>query len=68
VSTSRGSLDRALDQARAGDRWGFDALFRATGAAVAGYLRARGVRDPEGLANDVFVRAFRTLDAFEGDG
>ncbi|HYL53045.1 MAG TPA: RNA polymerase sigma factor [Acidimicrobiia bacterium] len=68
MSTSRGSLDRALDQARAGDPRGFDALFRATGAAVAGYLRARGVRDPEGLANDVFVRAFRTLDTFEGDG
>jgi len=68
VTTSRGSLDGALEQARAGSERGFDELFRATGAAVAGYLRARGVRDPDGAANDVFVRAFRTLHTFEGDG
>jgi RNA polymerase sigma factor (sigma-70 family) len=68
VSTSRRSLDGALDQARAGSDQGFDELFRATGPAVAGYLRARGVGDPEGVANDVFVRAFRTLHTFQGDG
>ncbi len=68
MTTSRGSLDGALEQARAGSERGFDELFRATGAAVAGYLRARGVHDPEGVANDVFVRAFRTLHTFQGDG
>jgi RNA polymerase sigma-70 factor (ECF subfamily) len=68
VTTSRGSLDGALEQARAGSERGFDELFRATGATVAGYLRARGVRDPDGVANDVFVRAFRTLHTFQGDG
>jgi len=39
-----------------------------TGAAVARYLRRRGVSDPEGLADEVFVRALRTLQTFEGDG
>ncbi len=68
MTTTRRSLDRALDRARAGEAQGFEELFRATGAAVAGYLRARGVSDPEGVANDVFVRAFRTLHTFEGDG
>ena len=68
MTTSRGSLDGALEQARAGSERGFDELFRTTGAAVAGYLRARGVRDPDGVANDVFVRAFRTLHTFQGDG
>jgi RNA polymerase sigma-70 factor (ECF subfamily) len=68
MSEVRADLDHALDQARAGDPWGFDALFRATGTAVVGYLRARGVPDPDGLANDVFVRAFRAIASFEGDG
>jgi len=62
-----GSLDAALDRARAGDPSGFDALFRAHGAAVVGYLRARAVADPEDLANEVFVRAFRTVHTVQGD-
>ena len=64
----RRSLDGALERARAGDARGFDELFGATGAAVAGYLRGRGVGDPDGVANEVFVRAFRTLHTFQGDG
>ena len=60
-------LDCALDAARAGDGRGFDALFRATAPAVVGYLRARNVSDPDGLANDVFLRAFRTIHTFTGD-
>jgi RNA polymerase sigma-70 factor (ECF subfamily) len=63
----RADLERALMRARAGDARGFDALFRTFGGAVAGYVRARKVDDPEGIANDVFVRAFRTIDRFEGD-
>ena len=68
MTTTGGGLDAALERARAGDSRGFDELFHATGAAVAGYLRARGAGDPEGLANDVFVRAFGTLRRFQGDG
>ncbi len=64
---ARVNLDHALDRARAGDARGFDELFRATGAAVAGYLRSRGASDPDGIANEVFVRAFRTLHTFKGD-
>lgn len=64
---TRVNLDDALDRARAGEARGFDELFRATGAAVAGYLRSRGVSDPDGIANEVFVRAFRTLHTFTGD-
>jgi RNA polymerase sigma-70 factor (ECF subfamily) len=61
-------LDDALDRARAGDPRGFDTLFRSTGAAVAGFLRARNVTDPDGLANEVFLRVFRKIDCFEGNG
>jgi RNA polymerase sigma-70 factor (ECF subfamily) len=57
----------AIEAARAGDQRGFAALFGAFGAPIAGYLRGRGVSDPEGLANEVFVRAFRTLETFRGD-
>ena len=43
-------------------------LFRATGASVVGYLRVRHVEDPDGLANEVFVRAFRMIHTFQGGG
>jgi RNA polymerase sigma factor (sigma-70 family) len=61
-------LDVAVDRARASDASGFDVLFRVFGPSVAGYLRARNVSDPDGLANDVFLRAFRTIHTFRGDG
>jgi RNA polymerase sigma factor (sigma-70 family) len=61
-------IDLALDRARKGDPRGFEALFRTHANAVFGYLRARGVSDPEGLANEVFVRAFRNIHTVHGDG
>jgi RNA polymerase sigma-70 factor (ECF subfamily) len=61
-------LDDALESARAGEARGYEALFNALGATVAAYLRARSVSDPEDLANEVFLRAFRTLGTFRGDG
>jgi RNA polymerase sigma-70 factor (ECF subfamily) len=62
-----GELDIAIERAQAGDARGFDALFRACAASVAGYLRARKVNDPDGTANEVFLRAFRTIHTFRGD-
>jgi RNA polymerase sigma factor (sigma-70 family) len=67
VSEASALLDGALVRARGGDSRGFEALFRATGKAVVGYLRAHGVEDPDGVANEVFLKAFRTLDSFDGD-
>lgn len=60
-------VDLAIERAQTGDGRGFDALFRTFGAPVAGYLRARGVSDPDGLANDVLLRAFKTIHTFRGD-
>ena len=67
VTELAAELETALEQARAGDSRGFDVLFRTFGASVAGYLRARSVSDPDGVANDVFLRAFRTIHTFQGD-
>ena len=61
-------LEAAIEQAQLGDPRGFETLFRVFGGSVAGYLRARSAGDPDGLANDVFVRAFRTIHTFRGDG
>ena len=61
-------VDSALDWARAGDERGFGVLFRATGASVVGYLRSRNVSDPDGVANEVFLRVFRSIHTFTGDG
>ena len=60
-------LDSAIDLARAGDTRGFEVLFRAFGPQVVGYLRARHVNDPDGVANEVFLRAFKTIHTFQGD-
>jgi RNA polymerase sigma-70 factor (ECF subfamily) len=60
-------LDYALESARAGEARGYEALFHALGGSVAAYLRARSVSDPDDLANEVFLRAFRTLPTFRGD-
>jgi RNA polymerase sigma-70 factor (ECF subfamily) len=62
-----GDLAWGLERARAADPRGFHALFRILGPSVVGYLRARKVDDPDGLANDVFVRAFRKIDTFDGE-
>jgi RNA polymerase sigma factor (sigma-70 family) len=53
--------------ARVGAGWAFDRLYRALGPAVLGYLRSQGCIDPEGSVNDVFLRAFRAIERFEGD-
>jgi RNA polymerase sigma factor (sigma-70 family) len=61
-------LDGLVEQARTGDARAFALLFETFGTQVAGYLRARAVADPDGTANEVFLRVFRTVHTFRGDG
>ena len=68
VFESDDEVCRAVERAQAGDRRGFEVLFRMLGRSVVGYLRRWGVRDPEWMANGVFERAFRRIDGFDGDG
>lgn len=60
-------FEEILDAARRGDGAAFERLFRWLAPAVAGYLRARRVEDPDDLANEVFLRAFRGIARFRGD-
>ncbi|MDQ3980301.1 MAG: RNA polymerase sigma factor [Actinomycetota bacterium] len=55
----------AAAQANAG--WAYQRLFEAHARPVAGYLRSQGAADPDDLANEVFLRAFRNLTTFSGD-
>jgi len=67
-------VNRALDDfgatlagAHAGHGWAFEALFAWLGPPIAAYIRARRVEDPDDLANEVFLRAFRNIRTFRGD-
>ena len=55
-----------LEAAQVGAGWAFTQLFQAYGPAVAGYLRVQRAPDPDGLANEVFLRVFRGISRFEG--
>jgi len=55
-----------LAAARTGEAWAFERLFDWLGRPVAGYLRGAGVEDPDGLANEVFLRVFGGVGRFEG--
>lgn len=57
----------ALAAARDGRAAGFDWLFRTVADPLVSYLRAQGSWDPDGLGNEVLVRAFSQIERFEGD-
>lgn len=61
------SFATVLAAARAGEGWAFERLFGVLARPVAAYLRGAGVEDPDGSANEVFLRAFRSLDRFDGN-
>lgn len=52
--------------ARSGEGWAFKRLYEALSPVVLGYLRSQGCADPEGSVSEVFLRAFRRIQAFEG--
>jgi RNA polymerase sigma-70 factor, ECF subfamily len=56
-----------LAAAQAGEGPACTTLFESLARPVAGYLRGRGVEDPDGAANEVFVRVFTRLAQFAGD-
>ncbi len=61
------SFPTVLDAARADAGWAYHRLFHSLAGPVAAYLRGQGAEDPDGLANEVFLKAFRRLAQFSGD-
>src|SRR5437879_1078439 len=60
------ALEPLLTAAHAGQSWAFEQLFAWLGRPVAAYLRGMGLEDPDGAANDVFLRAFTSIGTFAG--
>jgi RNA polymerase sigma factor (sigma-70 family) len=60
------AYDAVLAAAQVGEPWAFTRIFEWLGRPVAGYLRGAGVEDPDGLANEVFLRVFGGVERFEG--
>ena len=59
-------FEPVLAAAQVGEAWAFTRLFEWLGRPVVAYLRGAGVEDPDGTANEVFLRAFRGICGFEG--
>lgn len=62
-----GDLDLLVDAARAGGGWAFARIWEQLAPGVAGYLRARGHRDPDDGTSEVFLAAFTRMPQFVGD-
>ena len=60
------AFDAVLAAARAQEPWAFQRIFDWLGRPVAAYLRGAGVEDPDGIANEVFLRVFGGIARFEG--
>lgn len=61
-----GLEDAVVDAAGRGDRDSVEAVYRALAPRVQGYLRGRGVEDPEGLTNEVFIAVLPRLADLRG--
>lgn len=58
----------ALEAARLGAGWAFEGIYGALAGHVRRFMAAQGSADPDGSTQEVFLRVFRGLDRFEGDG
>ena len=59
-------FDEVMAGARSGEGWAFDALFRQWNGPIAGFVRARGMADPDDVVNEVFLGAFTSIHRFRG--
>lgn len=61
------AFQAVLESAGAGEPWAFENLFDRVARRLAGFLRARGAHDADGLTNEVLLRAFRNIRDFDGN-
>ena len=60
------TFEHVLVAARAGAGWAFDHLYKSLAQPITAFAAVRGAEDPEGITNEVFLKAFRALTSFEG--
>jgi RNA polymerase sigma factor (sigma-70 family) len=60
--------DALVSAAVAGDPGAFGELWESLSPKVVGYLRGRGVADPDDVTSEVFLAAFTRIGDFVGDG
>ncbi len=61
------AFDAVLAAAQADAPWAFRRLYEWLAGAVAGFLRAQGLDDPEDVASEVFLSVFAGLSSFRGN-
>ena len=61
------AFDSILVAAQVGAGWARTRLYESVAPAVAGYVRAQGVAEPDDVTSDVFVAVLTQLPTFEGD-
>lgn len=61
------SFEAVLEAAKLGSRWAWAAIYREIAGSVTGFLRVRGVADPEDATADVFFEISRSIYQFTGD-
>ncbi|WP_353988766.1 RNA polymerase sigma factor [Ruicaihuangia caeni] len=61
------SFETVLAAARDGEQWAATAIWVEYAPAVTAFLSARGSREPEDLASEVFLAVFDTIGRFHGD-
>lgn len=59
--------DEVVSAARAGDPDAVGTVYTVLSPKVQGYLRARGVEDPEGLTSEVFLQVITKLGRLRGN-
>jgi RNA polymerase sigma factor (sigma-70 family) len=59
-------LEAAVVAAQRGDAGALRTIYESLSPRVSGFLRIRGAEDPEGLANDVFVKVLSRIGEIAG--
>lgn len=60
--------DAIVVSAQAGEPQALSAVYRILAPQIIGYLRGKGVDDPEGVCQDVFLTVFTKLNSVHGGG
>lgn len=60
------NFDSVLEAAKLGSHWAWAAIYREIAGPVTGFLRVRGVADPEDATADVFFEISRSIERFTG--